>query len=76
MSSTLALRPTQPPIQRVPGFLSPGVKRQGRDAEHSPPTSVKVNKTWAYTSTPPYVFMTSYLVKHTDRFTFKDYYNI
>jgi hypothetical protein len=39
------------------GALSPGVKRPGREADHSPPTSAEVNKTWIYTSTPPYVFM-------------------
>jgi hypothetical protein len=33
--------PTQPPIQYVPGVLSSGggVKRQGREANHSDPTS-------------------------------------
>jgi hypothetical protein len=40
-----ALRPIQLPIQWVPGALSPGVKRQGREAGHSPPTSVEANKT-------------------------------
>jgi hypothetical protein len=35
------LRSTQPPIQWVPGALSPGVKRQGREADHSPPASVE-----------------------------------
>jgi hypothetical protein len=35
--------PTQPPVQRVPGVLSPGVKaRPGRDADHSPPSSVEI----------------------------------
>jgi hypothetical protein len=52
-----ALGPTQPPIQWVPGALSPGVKRQGREADHSPPASAEVKKTWIYTSTPPYAFM-------------------
>jgi hypothetical protein len=36
------------------GSLSPGVKRQGREAEHSRPTRADVNKLWIYTSTPPY----------------------
>jgi hypothetical protein len=32
-----ALRPTQPPVQWVPGVLSPVVKAgPGRDADHSP----------------------------------------
>jgi hypothetical protein len=35
----------------------PGVKRQGCDADHSPPTSAEFKKMWIYTSTPPYVFM-------------------
>jgi hypothetical protein len=55
-SSRLALRSTQPPVQWVPGALSPGVKRPGREADHSPPTSAEVKKTWIYTSTPPYAF--------------------
>jgi hypothetical protein len=33
------LGPTQPPIQWVPRVLSPGVKRLGREADHSPPSS-------------------------------------
>jgi hypothetical protein len=39
----------QPLIQRVPGALSPGVKQSGREADHSPPTSTDVEKTWVYT---------------------------
>jgi hypothetical protein len=35
----------------------PGVKRQVREADHSPPTSAEVKKMWIYASTPPYVFM-------------------
>jgi hypothetical protein len=34
-----------------------GVKRQGPEADHSPPTSAEVKKMWIYTSTPIYVFM-------------------
>jgi hypothetical protein len=39
------------------GALSPEVKRQKREADHSPLTSAEVKRTWIYTSTPPYVFM-------------------
>jgi hypothetical protein len=57
ISSRPALRSTQPPIKWVPGALSPGVKRQGREADHLPSTSAEVKKMWIYTSTPIYVFM-------------------
>jgi hypothetical protein len=56
-SSRPALGSTQPPIQWVPGDISPDLKRLERDADHSPPSSAEVKKTWIYTSTPPYVFM-------------------
>jgi hypothetical protein len=51
-SSRPALGPTQPPIQGVPGSLSPEVKRPGHEADHSPPTSAEVEKTWICTFTP------------------------
>jgi hypothetical protein len=35
------LGPTQPPIQRVSGALSLWVKRSGREADHSPPSSAE-----------------------------------
>jgi hypothetical protein len=57
-SSRPTVGPTQPHIQWVPGPLSPGVKRQGREADHSPPTSAEVKKMRIYTSTPPDTFMT------------------
>jgi hypothetical protein len=57
ISSRLALGSTQPPIKWVPGSSSPGVKRQGREADHSPPTSAEVKETWIYTSTSSYAFM-------------------
>jgi len=42
--SRTALGPTQPPIQRVLGALSLGVKRPGREADHSPPSSTEVKE--------------------------------
>jgi hypothetical protein len=56
-SSRRALRPTQPAIEWVPEALSPAIKRSGREADHSPPTSAEVMKMWNYTATPPYTFM-------------------
>jgi hypothetical protein len=53
-----------PPIEWVPGALSPGVKWQGREADHSSPTSAEVKKIWIYTSTPPYAFMTLRLISY------------
>jgi hypothetical protein len=38
------LGPTQPPIQWVWGALSLGVKRPGREADHSPPSSAEVKE--------------------------------
>jgi hypothetical protein len=56
-SSRPALGFTQPHIQWIPGVLSTGVKRPGREAGHSPPASAEVNKMWIYTFTPTYDFM-------------------
>jgi hypothetical protein len=36
---------------------SSGLKRPGCEADHSPPASAEVKKTWIYTSTHPYVSM-------------------
>jgi hypothetical protein len=49
------------------GALSSGVKRPGREADHSPQTTAEVKKIWIYTSTLPYAFTT--LVKHRNKFT-------
>jgi hypothetical protein len=57
MLSRPALGPTQSPTQWVLGAFSPGVKRPGREADHSPPFSAEVKKSWVYTSTPTYAFM-------------------
>jgi hypothetical protein len=37
-------RPERPPIYLVPGALSLGVKRPGRKADHSPPSSAEVKE--------------------------------
>jgi hypothetical protein len=42
--SRTALRPTQPPIQWVPGAPSLGIKRPGSEADHSPPSSAEVKE--------------------------------
>jgi hypothetical protein len=42
--SRTALGPTQPPIQWVPGVLSLGTKRLGRETDHSPPSSAEVKE--------------------------------
>jgi hypothetical protein len=60
-SSRPVMGPTQPPIQRVPGALSLGVKRPGRESDHTPPTSIQMENTCSYISTPRYVLMTGCL---------------
>jgi hypothetical protein len=41
------------PSNEYRGLLPRGVKRPGREADHSPPASAEVKKIWIYTSTPP-----------------------
>jgi hypothetical protein len=52
ITSSPALGPTQPPIQWAPETLSPGVKRWGREAEHSPPSGVEVKDGELYLPSP------------------------
>jgi hypothetical protein len=58
-------RPHQPPASYLMGMgaltLEVNVKRPWREANHSSPTEVK--NAWRYISTPPYVFMSWYLIK-------------
>jgi hypothetical protein len=54
--SRLALGLTQPGYW-VLGVLSLGVKRQGHEADQSPPASAEVKKMWIYMSIPAYTFM-------------------
>jgi hypothetical protein len=46
-----ALGPTQSYIQWVPGSFSSGVKRPGREADHSPLSTSEVKKAWSCTKT-------------------------
>jgi hypothetical protein len=43
---------SQSPIQWVSAALSLWVKRPGREADHSPPSSAEVKNEWSYASTP------------------------
>jgi hypothetical protein len=63
----LYIGPTKPPVQQAPGDLSPGVKRHGLEADHSPPPSSEVKNAWLYTSTP--TTSSCRLVQHRDDFT-------
>jgi hypothetical protein len=39
------------------GVLSPDLKRPGREADYSPPSSEEIKNDWSYTPTPTNVFM-------------------
>jgi hypothetical protein len=43
-ASRTGLGPTQPPIEWVPGALSLGVKRPGREADHSHPSKAEAKE--------------------------------
>jgi hypothetical protein len=43
----------KPPTQWVLWTRSLQVKRPGREADHSPPSSAEVKNAWSYTSNPP-----------------------
>jgi hypothetical protein len=48
------------------GFC-PEVKRPGREADHSLPSTAEVRNAWSYNSSPPYVFMAWNSVKHREK---------
>jgi hypothetical protein len=50
--SRLALGPIQPSIQWVLEALSPGIKRPGGEADHSPPSSAEVKNSGAVLPLP------------------------
>jgi len=57
----------KPPTQRIPGAITPGLKRPGHDSHVSSPSSAEVKTAWSYTSTSPYV-MAWCLIKHRNTF--------
>jgi hypothetical protein len=70
-ASRTALGPTQPPIQWVSGALSLGVKRWGHGADHSPPSSAKVEEcVELYFHSPNTPLCRGAQLKHRDTFTF------
>jgi hypothetical protein len=70
-ASRTALRHTQPPIQWIPGALSLGAKRPGREADHSTLSSAEV-KEWMelYLHSPYTPSCRGAQLKHRDNFTF------
>jgi hypothetical protein len=50
--SRLALGPTQPPLQSVPGVISLRVKQPGHEADHSAASSAEVKNGGAIPSLP------------------------
>jgi hypothetical protein len=73
-ASRPAVGPTQPPMRWVPRALFLGIKRPGREADHSPSSDSEVKMCGAI---PPLPIMSSWrralLSKHRDKFTFTFY---
>jgi hypothetical protein len=68
----MALEPTQPPIQWIPGVLSLEVKWPGNDADHSPPSSAEVKEgveLYLHPNMPSW-HGAQFKKKHGDNFTF------
>jgi hypothetical protein len=56
------VEPTQLYIKWEPWAISPGIKRPGREDDHSPLTIAENRKRGVYTSTTPYMFMSQWLL--------------
>jgi hypothetical protein len=72
-TSRAAVRPTQPPIQCVPGTLSLVVERPERETDHSPPSSADVKEYVELYLHSQYVFIAWCLVKHIDNLKGDDF---
>jgi hypothetical protein len=76
-ASRTALGLTQHFIQWVPGTLSLEVKRSGREADHSPPSTAEVREWVELYLHSPYAFMTwGSVKKHRDNFTCCSFYRL
>jgi hypothetical protein len=65
------LGPTQPPIQWIPGAVSLVVKRPGRDADHSLPSSAEVKECVELYLHPPVRLHGVVIIKKKHRDNFK-----
>jgi hypothetical protein len=59
-----ALRPTHPAVQWIPGALSSGVKRPGREADHLSQSNAGFRMRGGVPLYTQYVFMLWYLIKY------------
>jgi hypothetical protein len=67
--SISAVGPTLLSIQWVSESLSLEVKRPGREADHSPPSSSEIKNAWSYICAPQYAFMAWCSVKQSTETT-------
>jgi hypothetical protein len=73
-ASRTTLGPTQPPIQWVPGVLYLGIKRPGREADHSPPSGAEVKEcVEIHLHSPHTSSRRGAQLKHRNNFTFTSF---
>jgi hypothetical protein len=77
-ASRTALGPTKPPIQWVPGAFSLEIKRPGREADHSHPSSAEIKECVELYLRSPNTnsWRGAQLKNHRDNFTFYLYFNV
>jgi hypothetical protein len=72
----LALQPTKSPLQWLSGALSPGIKRPGGAADHSPPSNDEIKNGGSIPPLPhTSPLLSASLITHRDTFTFPLYLN-
>jgi hypothetical protein len=55
------------------GALSLGLKRPGREADHSPTSSAEIKNAWSYTALPQHAFVTWCSVKAQEQLYIYEY---